>query len=77
MITLEMFNEMVSEEIEEIKDGKRHGKFNSYYVNGSRKSEVYTTGHYENGKKVGEWLQYDDKRLIERITKYDKGEIIE
>ncbi len=43
------------------KDGKLHGTWKSYDVNGKK----VALGSYENGKKVGKWLFWTEKTLKE------------
>lgn len=52
------------------KDGKLHGEWVAYDSNGNR-SAVAT---YENGKKVGTWLFWNDNKLSE-VT-YSKNAIV-
>ncbi len=52
---------------------KGNGKYKDFYYNtGSLRQE----GNYENGKKQGEWCDYDEYQKLLKITKYEKGIII-
>ncbi len=47
-----------------------HGKYKDYYYNtGQLKQE----GSYENGKKQGEWCNYDKEGNLIKTTYYDQG----
>ncbi|PID67754.1 MAG: hypothetical protein CR968_05120 [Flavobacteriia bacterium] len=47
-----------------------HGKYKDYYYNtGQLKQE----GAYENGKKQGEWCDYDKEGNLIKTTYYDQG----
>ena len=49
---------------------KGNGKFKDYYYKtGVLKQE----GNYENGKKEGEWYDYDEQGIITKTTNYNKG----
>lgn len=51
------------------KEGKLHGLWVSYNADG----EKITSGNYENGKKVGKWLFWNDDTLKE--VDYENSQI--
>ncbi len=47
-----------------------HGKYKDYYYN---TSQLKQEGSYENGKKQGEWCDYDKEGNLIKTTYYDQG----
>lgn len=59
----------------EIKDGKKDGKWSSYYDNNFEKKEA--EGYYVNNKKENEWIFYYKNGNISQKRKYENDYIIE
>jgi antitoxin component YwqK of YwqJK toxin-antitoxin module len=53
----------------EFKDGKFHGEWKFYYLNG----EVETSGFFENGERVGEWFYYHNNGRVKANLNYLNG----
>tara|TARA_B100000424_G_C22734292_1_gene397929 strand:- start:158 stop:511 length:354 start_codon:yes stop_codon:yes gene_type:complete len=53
-------------------NGEPHGKYMTYYRDGS----ICRIGNFKNGKRDGKWLYHDDGRIIEYII-YDNDEMID
>ena len=53
-------------EIGESVNGKKQGKWTTYYNNGN----IESIGYYDNGKKTGEWIWYHNNGLICSKEKY-------
>jgi antitoxin component YwqK of YwqJK toxin-antitoxin module len=49
-----------------------HGKWTWFYGNGS----VKETGTFFEGKKTGKWFTYNQKGMINNMTYYNNGEIV-
>jgi len=53
-------------EYAQIKDGQRHGKYQSWYEN----QQVKLDGEYKQGKRDGEWIEYYDNGQIKTKGNY-------
>ena len=53
----------------EFKDGKFHGEWKFYYLNG----EVETSGFFENGERIGEWFYYHNNGRVKANLNYLNG----
>ena len=38
-------------------------------------TDITSIGNYQNGKKHGTWIFYDDDGNVDRIVKYENGDL--
>jgi len=66
------YPQMIIKSISNYNDGRKTGKFNSFYLNKRKK----VIGTYENNNKSGKWTYFSEDGYIKYTAEYSRGRLI-